>query len=753
MDILTYIDRVKANYSKQPEPVYNTKKYFMGGSVTKPKRGLVDEPGSYGGNKRVGEEVKKVHAKLKKKLKRNPTMQEMKNTGNFSYNGVIRNLDNLTLYKTEKKNEAATKAASELAKKKRKIFDETIGKSLLKDLKKRSKYIPGNEFKKAVKEGKILNNEQLAKKYKIPFFTLERAIAKLRKENKLDPPKQTYEGREEQLRKREVIRQKNIKKISSRSNETKIKDAVKIFDPNVLADELDMAHRASLKANAALNLDYLVTSLGLDAKVVNQSLVKSTEQKLGKLYLDQQKLIKGLKPGKIPKEIQKKIEKLNITISELSDRTKGALQGVLIDEKTLKPSIYGIDYKKVFGAGLIDDDVTVKNLTPEQIEIGKLNIKEQIEYAKNEVKPGTPFHTALMDYCGKGKKAGGSAGVCSIEEATDGLKNALTKSKGNPAQMSKFKNILKTGGKFFGWVDAPIELVFALPGLLKGDKDEALRATSLGLFGAGRSELEKLDPKSPAYKTAKGKQDVKDYLKNYFQAQDLKKKLDKTDSSIFNDDPFQDVDSAGLSTKKMDKFNKKYLTNLYNNTLDKIDKIKSEYVPFTLQDEVAANKQIRDQEKEEADKGFEQPDGSLATSNYAKDLDLSNAYDYFKYKGDPGYNRNKVAAEELKLDNFYGDFTGKELEDRYGDLPTNIASSVGAAEKKQVDELMRKKLLEKGLDLSDNRISKYGIRTLKGTPNFLGFATGGLANLTTKTAPKKGPQSEGLAYFMKHGRK
>ena len=298
--------------------------------------------------------------------------------------------------------------------------------------------------------------------------------------------------------------------------------------------------------------------------------------------------------------------------------------------------------------------------------------------------------------------------------------------------MSKFKNILKTGGKFFGWVDAPIELVFALPGLLKGDKDEALRATTLGLFGAGRSELEKLDPNSPAYKTSKGKQDVNDYVKNYFQAQDLEKKLN---------DP------------KLDKVNKEYLTNLYNDKVDKVDKIKSEYVPSSLQDEVAANKQIRDQEKEEADKGFEQPDGSLATSNYAKDLDLSNAYDYFKYKGDPGYRRNKVAAEQLGLDNFYGDFTGKELEDRYSDLPTNIASSVADAEKKQVDESRQKKLLEKGLDLSDNRISKYGIRALKGTANFLGFATGGLANLTTKTAPKKGPQSEGLAYFMKNGKK
>ena len=42
MDILEYIDRVKANFDKKPEPRYNTKKYFMGGSVTTPKRGLVD---------------------------------------------------------------------------------------------------------------------------------------------------------------------------------------------------------------------------------------------------------------------------------------------------------------------------------------------------------------------------------------------------------------------------------------------------------------------------------------------------------------------------------------------------------------------------------------------------------------------------------------------------------------------------------------------------------------------------------------
>jgi len=54
MDILTFIDKFNQNFDKQPEPVYNTKKYFMGGSVTTPKRGLVDEPGSYAGDEVIG---------------------------------------------------------------------------------------------------------------------------------------------------------------------------------------------------------------------------------------------------------------------------------------------------------------------------------------------------------------------------------------------------------------------------------------------------------------------------------------------------------------------------------------------------------------------------------------------------------------------------------------------------------------------------------------------------------------------------
>jgi len=66
MDIFEYIDRVKANFDKKPEPRYNMKKYFMGGSVTTPKRGLVDEPGSYAGKPVSKERLKFLNEAAKK---------------------------------------------------------------------------------------------------------------------------------------------------------------------------------------------------------------------------------------------------------------------------------------------------------------------------------------------------------------------------------------------------------------------------------------------------------------------------------------------------------------------------------------------------------------------------------------------------------------------------------------------------------------------------------------------------------------
>ena len=115
-----------------------------------------------------------------------------------------------------------------------------------------------------------------------------------------------------------------------------------------------------------------------------------------------------------------------------------------------------------------DYEKFVERKVKQVVKAGEL---PQLASALN-LEKGTPLHTELMKYCPRGKqlaKAGGRigfSGTCSIDEAATGLKNELSKVK-NPAQLGKFGKIGRLAGGFFGWVDAPIELTFALPGLFK----------------------------------------------------------------------------------------------------------------------------------------------------------------------------------------------------------------------------------------------------------------------------------------------
>ena len=269
-------------------------------------------------------------------------------------------------------------------------------KEYIKLLTERYKYPKGS------KEGlKLFTNAQLAEKFGMTVNNVEKVNNVLKKQLDLKYPAQTYEGYEKIARERDVKRKGYIRTTSDPAKEQKIKRAIKTVDKTALANDVDIAHRASLKANTNIGGKYLVSSLGIDPKVVNQSIIIPIEQKLGTLYENQKNLIKNLKPGKVPKDIQKQLEKINIKISELVDRTDGVLQGVLVDEKNLKPRIYGIDYSKVLGFGLIDDK-PIKDLTQEDIDLIKLNVGEQIKTAK---KP--KFKEKLLKTIGTGAKAVG----------------------------------------------------------------------------------------------------------------------------------------------------------------------------------------------------------------------------------------------------------------------------------------------------------------------------------------------------------
>ena len=92
------------------------------------------------------------------------------------------------------------------------------------------------------------------------------------------------------------------------------------------------------------------------------------------------KLIKNLEPNKVPLNIQKKLSDINKQISNEVARTDGALQAVLVDEKTLKPIQTGVDYSKVIGAGVIDKPI--QELTETDKAIIDRQSKLQIENLK-----------------------------------------------------------------------------------------------------------------------------------------------------------------------------------------------------------------------------------------------------------------------------------------------------------------------------------------------------------------------------------
>jgi hypothetical protein len=252
------------------------------------------------------------------------------------------------------------------------FLDKDKEAEFIKDLRKMYSY-PINSS--AAKAAGVLTKDQLNKKYNTKNIT--KYINKYANELGLERPTQTYEG--EQLTKIQANkeRKKLIKQVSGPYQEGVIRRAK-------FKSGLDLAHRSSLLQNKKLGLKYLVSDLGLDPALLNQEIIVPTEQKLESLYKKQNNLRnKGQKffldkNKKIPNTLSKAIEDINKKITDVVYSTNGRLNGIVIDEKTLKPGKVGIDYSKVLGSGLIEDK-PVKDLTQADMDLIKANLGPQIE--------------------------------------------------------------------------------------------------------------------------------------------------------------------------------------------------------------------------------------------------------------------------------------------------------------------------------------------------------------------------------------
>ncbi len=159
----------------------------------------------------------------------------------------------------------------------------------------------------------------------------------------------------------------------------------------VLADfkkgqPLEQAHRLSLNQVKKTGEMYNVMNLGLDFDdpnfvEINNKFVKPYENKLKQLYTEQNNLYKKASKLKtIPKELRKQIELNNLKISAVVDLSGGRVQGLQIDEFTLKPKVTGVNYANVLGFGIYDKPV--KELTDiDRAEIAVI-MQGQIENEK-----------------------------------------------------------------------------------------------------------------------------------------------------------------------------------------------------------------------------------------------------------------------------------------------------------------------------------------------------------------------------------
>ena len=392
-------------------------------------------------------------------------------------------------------------------------------------------------------------------------------------------------------------------------------------------------------------------------------------------------------------------------------------------------------------------------------------IKKRLETFKNEKKANI-----LSAFCNSKRKnlklAGSVDGLtCSMEEIQTNMQKQIDEA----AKVSKDGKIPKKFGKlkafagsFFGDVAIPLEYMFAAPYLAAGDIEGAKRATTAGLFGYGKVDLDKL-PEGEGQRFLKHINALNSFMDNYASKTMAENELE---NSIDDESRFILTNRISEAAKNMKDISLDYQTYGYDGQKG------------LLQGKVAAQQLIRDQVQSDYNKKinkatstefFKDSDKELLESNIRygdKENDpnqvtpITDLESYIRNKGEATagntnlffdvkpYTLNRAEAYGVPdiFDQYAGGYAGvetpgfiretgevdmgtKDVRDAYSSLPINMASQLAALEKKEFEEGMIKKDLEQR------------------------FASGGIASLTDTIPPESGPTPHGLPYVYNNVKK
>ena len=423
-----------------------------------------------------------------------------------------------------------------------KQFIDNYKKLSVKNLS--SKLFPEDTLKVAQQKYDTLRDE-LKKTGKLK---ISRGYTDELKESFSDEPKDLQAKR---IRK---VRDDLIKEVSDLDFERKLREGKK-------GTGLDQAHRLSLKQVKKTNELYNVLNLGIDAPDINREIIQSYEDDLSKLYSKQNSIVKQAeKFDKVPKNISLELSKINKQISEVVAKTKGRLQGVHIDEFTLKPKTTGVNYINSIGMGLIDKDV--KNLNQADIDLAKAIMPYQVE---NE------------------KKIMGTVKEELIKNKSD-LKNLMKNIENTDPKLAKKVSIqLNSGldpleilkeirkipgidklGRGFMKAGGPFELAFigldAVNELSKGKTGEQSLKTALSNFTFGAYEGNKIEDINVLLNTAKNLNIDSTGFNELLELQYLEKELLTEKGNL------QKTFQYGMDERSVEKY--KNLVNKLQNEFD-----------------------------------------------------------------------------------------------------------------------------------------------------------------------------------------
>jgi hypothetical protein len=217
-------------------------------------------------------------------------------------------------------------------------------------IKERFKYAKNsNELLKKYESGKLLTNEQLAKKYNVSIPVIKRINKTVVKDLELE--NKPVIGREESLKKTDIERKKAQLKYSNRYFEQKVKGSYKAH----LGHMGDLYNRIVTGKN-----------LGYTPVEINQAMSETLDPILRGISEAQDELIENKPPG-----WKQKLEEYNKKGVNYSSLAEGYKSFDIIDPNTLEKYTYGVDYLKTIDPAALYKGKPIK-------EIAQLTDKDEL---------------------------------------------------------------------------------------------------------------------------------------------------------------------------------------------------------------------------------------------------------------------------------------------------------------------------------------------------------------------------------------